>query len=448
VSQRLREAEVYRAQGFHPIPIMAGSKELALPKGTRAIYERRPPTAKELCIWFPNARKNIALLLGPVPHLLALNVNMKHGHNGMAALNGYTLPHTPTILTPHQGFAFLFRPPDRERYPFPFKTHTAVPGFPPNAIELRGAGGYQLVPSSHLEACTRGDGTIDPAGDYRFDASWSLPRLLHDLDDVPAWLRDLWVSCDRAPCTTAPRYQKRRQGCVHVRISPADSSKEKIQLLSSPRIQLLSATGVLGADGVDALTHDRDLEEACAVFVGLRADGRNATCPLPGHDEANASASVYWNRAGELVMRDWHRRNGKEFWAIPEVYAARTIGHIATDNDGFARSLNGPSIVTWRIRLWVDMGVIDPYPVSMPPLFDDATAQDRRVYDGIWLLFGCKWLHTPGEPTPLGWSFVAGWCGVGVRNAGKSIHRLLDRQILQAAGRYKGQTLYLPGKVQ
>jgi hypothetical protein len=195
MSRRLHEAHLYRAQGFHPLPIQAGTKALAF-KGQRATYERRPPTTQELRTWFRDDRKNIALLLGRIPQLLVLNINLKRGQDGFATLRGCPLPPTPTIVTPHDGLALLFRPPDRERYPFPFKLHPEVPGWP--GLELRGAGGYQLVPSSRLDATPRKDGTVDPAGTYRFDDAWAMARLLGDLADLPGWLLDLWITCDRA----------------------------------------------------------------------------------------------------------------------------------------------------------------------------------------------------------------------------------------------------------
>jgi hypothetical protein len=125
-----------------------------------------------------------------VAHLLVLNINQKHGHDGLKTINGYSLPTTPTILTPHDGLAYCFSIPDRERYPFGFRTHQEVRDFA--GIELRGGGGYQLVPSSHVEATTR-----DPAGDYRFAPGWILERLMISLVPPPDWLLELWIATDR-----------------------------------------------------------------------------------------------------------------------------------------------------------------------------------------------------------------------------------------------------------
>jgi hypothetical protein len=180
-------AAKYRAQGFWPVPCEPGSKKAAV---KWSVYQRRQMTTPEMhAAWPPKGDANIALVLGPAARLLCLNVNMKHGQNGLRALNGYTIPATPTILTPHGGFAHLFRVPDRGRYPCAFRVHPSVHDLP--GVELRGAGGYQLVPSSHVDATDR-----DPAGDYRLAGGWTLELLMVDLADVPDWLLELWITLE------------------------------------------------------------------------------------------------------------------------------------------------------------------------------------------------------------------------------------------------------------
>jgi Bifunctional DNA primase/polymerase, N-terminal len=116
--ERAEVARIYCEQGGHPLPIVAGGKELALNAGTRAIYERRQPTAREIARFWPvGTAKNIALLLGPACRILAVNLNVKHGLDGHAALRGYPLPATPAITTASGGLCLFFRVPDRERYP-------------------------------------------------------------------------------------------------------------------------------------------------------------------------------------------------------------------------------------------------------------------------------------------------------------------------------------------
>src|SRR5262245_39004147 len=299
MSRRLHEAHLYRAQGFHPVPIQAGTKALALAKGQRATYEKRPPTTQEMGSWFLDERKNIALLLGRIPHLLVLNINRKHGRDGFTTLRGYPLPPTPTILTPHGGLALLLRPPDLTRYPFPFTLHAEVKGWP--GIELRGAGGYQLVPSSRLDATARKDGTVDPGGTYRFDDAWAMARLLGDLADLPGWLLDLWIACDRARApSTTPRPNAGGQWGNPQKSIRSSEVKPSTTVCGVPATTMYGAAETaagLGASGVSALLHDVETELACARFVGVpdaavEAVGRSFRCVLPGHEDAHPSATL------------------------------------------------------------------------------------------------------------------------------------------------------------
>src|SRR5688572_23240751 len=110
-------AACYKAQGFGPIPCEPGTKKASV-RWERYRHGYRLTTQQMHDAWPLGSQHNIALLLGPAYHLLVLNVNQKHGNNGASTLNGYPLPATPTILTPHDGWAYCFRVPDRERYPF------------------------------------------------------------------------------------------------------------------------------------------------------------------------------------------------------------------------------------------------------------------------------------------------------------------------------------------
>jgi Bifunctional DNA primase/polymerase, N-terminal len=427
-----------RNMAFHPFPTLDGEKKAAI---EWAPYKTRRPTQAEIRKWWPpGSRRNLALVLGPIPRLLVLNVNQKHRHDGLSTLRrqGWTLPPTPTIVTPHDGFAYCFKPPDRQRHPYPFKTHPTVRGHP--GIELRGEGGYQLVPPSAVVATAR-----DPAGSYRFAEPWTMTHLLTDLADVPDWLLDLWITCDRAPAPPHPtggtRGTRGRRPPVVVSPLPPVVVSLDTTTGGSP-----VPSGGIGASGLAALLRDRATMEACAACVGWRADGSNFACPLPGHAEANPSASLYWNDNGELVFRDWHRRSGKEFWTLSEVYAARVSGRLVTDADGLARTLAAASMATWSLRLLIVAKRLEPYPVALPPLLDGAPASVARLYDGLQLLFGGKWAYEPGQPTMFTRSFAMDWCGIGEKTAWVGTRWLLQRQIIVPAGKHQGRPLYLPGE--
>jgi Bifunctional DNA primase/polymerase, N-terminal len=422
-------ALVYWNMRYHPIPVHDGDKKATI---AWAPYQTKRPRQRDIRQWWPpGSRRNLALVLGPIPRLLVLNLNQKHGDDGLRTLRraGWTLPPTPTIVTPHDGFAYCFKPPDRERYPCLLNTHPRVSGHP--GIELRGAGGYQLVPPSFVAATAR-----DPAGSYRWAEPWTLTHVFTDLGEVPDWLLDLWITCDRAPAPPHhPRGTRRQRGRLHTVVVSKDTTTVCNRVLS----------GGIGASGLAALLQDRETMEGCAACLGWRADGRNFACPLPGHAEAKPSASLYWNDNGELVFRDWHRRSGKEFWTLSEVYAACVSGRILTDEDGLARTLSAASMATWSLRLLIVAKRLEPYPVELPPLPDEAPASVVRLYDGLKLLFGGKWAYEPGQPTMFTRAFARDWCGVSEKTAWVGTQWLLQRQIIVPAGQHKGRPVYLPG---
>ena len=196
-------AQMFQKMAFHTIPTRPQDKALALRRGQRKTYERRCPTEQEVRAWWTREPGyNVALLLGPDCRLLILNVNQKHGHDGLGTLKrkGLVIREdlTPTILTPHDGMAYCFKPPDREQFSYPFRTHVVVPDYP--GIELRGAGGYQLVPPSSVKATTR-----DPGGDYRFAMPWTAAHLFSECPEMPDWLLELWLACDRHQHPAQPR---------------------------------------------------------------------------------------------------------------------------------------------------------------------------------------------------------------------------------------------------
>ncbi len=137
------------------------------------------------------------------------------------------------------------------------------------------------------------------------------------------------------------------------------------------------------------------------------------------------------------MYHDWHRLDGKEWWTLPEVYAAVYTGA--------AVPLPGPSLAVWRLRLLIEAQVVEPYPVDLPSLPGEAPRSVQRVYEGFRRLLACKWTWEPGTPTMFGRNFAAGWCSVGREAAGKAVHWLVGRQVIARAGRYKGRPVYLPG---
>lgn len=212
---------------------------------------------------------------------------------------------------------------------------------------------------------------------------------------------------------------------------------------------LYSLTHGTAGDELGAWCSSDGFVQAAALLLGIEADkvvgenlGKPFRCILPDHGERRASASLYRRRDGLVVYRDWHRRDGTEFYYLAEVYASGFYGHSC--------KLSSPELAVWQLRLLVDMGFVAPAYVPMPDLPAFATPAMVRVYDGFKLLLGCKWLHTPGEPTPFSWRFASVWCRVSERHAGAAIGGLIRAGVIRIAGQFttarqKRLTLFLPG---
>jgi hypothetical protein len=206
-------------------------------------------------------------------------------------------------------------------------------------------------------------------------------------------------------------------------------------LTCSPRVKKL----VRGAEGLRLLFQRPDLALACAAALGVPTTrvGQGFLCILPGHIEAHPSASLHWDpKTGALVYRDWHARNGVEWYTLPDVRASLVYGH--------AVRLRGPSVATWQLRLLVEAGILAPYPVPARPLPSGVRLAVRTVYEGFLFLLACKWWHTPQAPTPFSWRFAAAWCGVGERHVGEAMQWLLAQGWLRKVGQYRNTALFLP----
>ena len=163
--------------------------------------------------------------------------------------------------------------------------------------------------------------------------------------------------------------------------------------------------------------------------------GQTFRCIL--HEERHPSASLHWDpKTGALKYRDWHRKGGEEWYTLADVYASKIAGR--------EMRLKGPSMASWFLRLLVEAKICTPVAVPARRLPLTVRPAVRKVYEGFLLLLGCKWLHTPGAPTPFSWQFAAGWCRISERHAGESLQWLLQQGYIQQVGTYQRMALFLP----
>jgi len=194
-----------------------------------------------------------------------------------------------------------------------------------------------------------------------------------------------------------------------------------------------------GGEGLRVLFQRPEVALRCAGVLGVPTArvGQGFLCILPEHEERHPSASLHWDpKTGALQYRDWHARSGIDWYTLPDVRASLAFGQ--------GVRLRGPSVATWQLRLLVEAGILEPYPVQARPLPSDMRPAIRTVYEGFLFLLGCKWWHTPEAPTPFSWRFAAAWCGLAERHVGEAMHWLLAHGFIRQVGRYRNMALFLP----
>jgi hypothetical protein len=411
----------YWQQGFSLIPLASGVKVPV--KGSRIKpYYTRPPTRQELEAWFSRERRNLGLMLGIVSQALVLDVD---GESGRAFLRRMpAVPSTPTVLTPGGGLQYFFQRP--LLHDTPWATHITVkPG-----IDLLGEGHFAVVPPSWLRPYQKQGDAHWHTGTYRWVDGVDPTRLRADMAELPDWLIEIWRAADRRPSMTARDHTPRGHSSLTIKSSGI----------------VLSLPPSLSREALLSLVMDREVAWRCAAHMQLTKTpedvGQWFCCALPGHGERRPSARLSWGRGRDaLSYYDAHQRSGRPWYLLPEVYCALITKEVPP-------RLNHPSLVTWRLRLYVEAGILGPYPVEMKPPPEGASDTLRKVYTGFRLLLQSKWLKDPGQPTWFSREFAAGWCQTTSRPAGEAKEELLRLGILKVAGRggrTARTTLYLPG---
>jgi len=340
---------------------------------------------------------DVAIILGRVSSLVDLDVD--NGEVGEQSLQALGRPILPTTAFTSPGDPRKQKKPGRHLL---YRHHDPLPTQRLGTrLELRADGSYTIVPPS-------------------VGRVWMLG--LEHLADLPeAWTRPL-AGRRVNPLPLHPRSQ--------------------VGQVPPQSVLLASVSVLLATEGLKAVEAAADFLPRVAFLLGVSPDlGRGFRCPLPGHGpDKRPSATLLRAEDGTIKLHDWHRKDGLEFFSLAEVLAAQRSGRV--------RSLNGPELATWKLRLLVEAGLVDPIHVDMPPLPPEASPITHRVLAAFCYLLSCKWLYTAGVPSPFTWKFAAGWCGVPERQAGEAIRELLRLGALRRVGTWKRTTsLYLPGGV-
>lgn len=366
-------------------------------------YQHRKPTREEMFSW-ESIAEGVAIVTGKINGIVILDVDMDKG-DGFEALKDKELPPTPVVRTQNGGFHYYFKYPKNAKK---VKNTTDILG-KGSHVDIRGDGGYALIP-------------------YTEGYEWVEGLSLEDfpIAEMPSWLANLVVDKD---ATSAKRDSTKRVKRVN------EYSFTCFTPESTPKVQQI---GNFNRERLLEWYKQEQVAERFLQALGIPANiGQSFKCILPGHEEDKGSASIYKSDTGLYVYRDWHKRDGKEIYFLPEVFAAIHYGKVV--------DLGKVEFSTWAIRLLVDLGLISPYPVNRKPLPEEVTPTVKKVYEGFCHLLGCKWLYSHGEPTPFSWRFAKAWCGVSERKAGEAIKYLLKHGYIRIVKkeRLKGREMVL-----
>lgn len=167
-------------------------------------------------------------------------------------------------------------------------------------------------------------------------------------------------------------------------------------------------------------------EEAAVAIMALcgvpsAVVGKSFRCPLPGHEEKHASASLWRHpESGHIYLRDWHRRSGHDWYTLPEVYRAIRTGKVCKLSQG--------EQIVWLIRALAEAKFIKLPVIMAPKLPEDAPSVARDVYEGFRLLLAVRSVYNPQQSAaPFSWDFAAAWTGRGRRQVGEAIKWLMSR---------------------
>jgi hypothetical protein len=207
---------------------------------------------------------------------------------------------------------------------------------------------------------------------------------------------------------------------------------------------------------LDCLLRDgalRDRQLCTAVLVGLDREDffkawatsfgiepcldRRIPSLLPEQAGTNATGRFWVDERGLVVYRcssfRFKRDDGtsgvRDSFSLTEVYQALRSGR--------TRRLGSREQPTWKTRWLVETFGVPLPDLGVLELGDGASDAQRRVRDGVHLLFRVRGVtETPNTPTPLARGFLARWCGVSesVAEAGKL--RMIEDGVIYRADEY------------
>jgi hypothetical protein len=406
---RLHEALVYRAHGFHPIPFYPHSKTPAFAEGEIFQYRTKIPSTANLKRWFIGADRNIGLITG-VKGFHILDIDGEAGYQSLSRLP--SLPKTPTLIT-GRGAQYYFQ--GNETLP---TKQGLLPG-----IDFLSSDHQALTASS-----VHPDGPV-----YHFADGLSLVDVERAL--VPAWVFELLSPSLGAIHQPTPLLERGRDhGNSH-------NGKESRNLTSGAPVLLETVPTYKSLNPLEVLQlfGDFGANQCVAAYLGLPRLGSKFLCFY--HPERRPSMTLYVDKhTGAWKVHDWHERGVHEHYGLADIFASHIIGQEV-------RLEGSPTLTIWWLRSLITAGYLAPADVPAKPLPFKVRPAVRTLYDGFILNLQCKWLSKPGTPTPYTRDFAKAWCGMKSNHVvEEGIYWLRCHGYMRYVGRQHGSQVFLPGE--
>ena len=289
-----------------------------------------------------------ATITGAASRVAVIDVDPRNG----GTLEGLELPDTPTERTPQGGAHLYFAIPEG----ITLRSVDLRSG-----VELLAEGKYCVTaPSAGYEwheGKSPDDLPLAPLPTWVLETARASGAMAAEACETPvneggtSSKYSLLVPGDDPPLST-----DNMADCSSASRSPAGASNAR----GTSRVARRGAVPIapLQGDALRAWDADENFARAAAALLGIPdvPIGKAFRCILPGHTDEHPSASLYRDRSGAVVYRDWHRADGEEWYTLAEVRASLAYGK--------AVKLSGPELATWHLRLLVETGFVEPAQVQ------------------------------------------------------------------------------------
>ena len=185
----------YAALGYAVLPLVRGGKRPHRMLGDRGGVHHASREPGDIMDWWSlDMAANIGVACGAASRLVVIDLDMKHGSDGIAELGafreawGLPMPPAPTARTPSGGWHAWLRWPDGG---LPGRDGI-LPG-----VDVKGDGGYVVVPPS-MRLMVPHDRSGGTTGEVPVPYEW-IYGCPHWLPDAPAWLAPWLESAPPAP---------------------------------------------------------------------------------------------------------------------------------------------------------------------------------------------------------------------------------------------------------